>query len=253
MRAQNGRIFRLESHVQRLCRSAEALLSPIDRALLPSPAVFAELLRRNGLQRARVRLTVSAGPVRVVEHDSPPTFSLGITAADLGSYPNEYYEKGVPSAISEFRVSPTDPTAGHKTTGYLPRLVALREAQRARCVEALWFTTTNHLAEGCISNVFLVHQGVLKTPPVNTPVLPGIARGLVLSIAREIGVEVLEGPLTIEDVLTADEVLLTNTIMQVIPVIRVERHDVSDGRVGPMAKKLLEEFRQRVRQECSGE
>ncbi len=250
MRAENGRVFRLESHVQRLFRSAEALLTPIDRNLLPSSAIFEELLLRNRLQRARIRLTVTAGPVRLVENSASMACTLCITAAELGSYPDEFYEKGVHCAVSGFRVSPTDPMAGHKTTGYLPRLIGLREAQQTRCVEAFWFTTASHLAEGCISNVFLVRHGVLKTPPLNTPVLPGIARGLVLSIAREIGLEVREVPLIIDDVLSADEVLLTNTIMQVLPVIRVERHDVGGGRVGPMAKKLLREYRECVRKEC---
>ena len=117
-------------------------------------------------------------------------------------------------------------------------------------MESIWFTTANHLAEGSISNVFVVHDGTLKTPPLDTPVLPGIARSVVLEIAREEAIETVECPLTIDNLLDADEILLTNAIMQVMPVIRVENHDISHGRVGLMAKRLLDQYRQRVRKEC---
>ncbi len=251
MRAEGGRVFRLESHMERLRRSAGQLLKPIEREALPSSAVFSELLERNGLKTARVRLTVSAGSMRA---DPPQADTQGltacVTATELSGYPSSCYEKGIPVTICSFRLSPTDPIAGHKSTAYLPRLLGLREAQQARCAEAIWFTTDNHLAEGSISNVFVVRQGVLRTPPLNTPVLPGIARGIVLEIAGEAGIEAQECDLTINDLLDADEVVLTNAIMQVMPVIRVEKRDIGDGRVGPVAKRLLAEYRKLVRKEC---
>lgn len=119
-------------------------------------------------------------------------------------------------------------------------------------MEAIWFTTGNQLAEGSISNVFVVRGGVLKTPPLDTPVLPGIARWLVLQIASDCGIECEQCPLTIDDLLDADEVLLTNAIMQVMPVVRVEKHDIGQGRVGPIGKRLYREYRNRVQQECAG-
>ena len=181
---------------------------------------------------------------------SSPAPTICVTAAELSGYPTSLYESGAAAAVCDFRLSPTDPIAGHKTTAYLPRLLALRQAQHIRCMEALWFTTANHLAEGSISNVFLVRKAVLKTPPLDTPVLPGIARGVVLEIALNEGIEVQEYPLTIDDLLDADEVLLTSAIMQVMPVIRIEKRDIGDGHVGSMAKRLLREYRVLVKKEC---
>ncbi len=155
--------------------------------------------------------------------------------------------------VSTFRQSPDDPIAGHKTTAYLPRLLALREAQHARCMEAIWFTTGNTLAEGSISNVFTVRDDMLSTPPLDTPVLPGIARGVVLELAARLGLKAREAALTIDDLLDADEVFLTNAIMQVMPVVRVEMHDIGKGTVGPVAKRLGEAYREVVRKECGGE
>ena len=174
------------------------------------------------------------------------------TASPLSGYPAELYDRGVNAAICDFRQSTNDPLAGHKSTAYVQRLLGLRQAQQKRCMEAIWFTTRNELAEGSISNVFVVRGGVLKTPPLDTPVLPGIARGLVLQIASDVGIEREECPLMIDDLLDADEVLLTNAIMQVMPVVRVERRDIGQGRVGPISKRLYQEYRNRVQQECAG-
>ena len=253
MRAENGRVFRLQSHLERLRRSAERILRPIDREDLPGEVDFAELLQRNGLAAARVRLTVSAGSMLGKPDTGAGTLNVCATATRLEPYPPTLYENGVSVAVCNFRQSRTDPTAGHKTTAYLPRLLGLRQANRASCMEALWFTDANRLAEGSISNVFIVREGVLKTPPLDTPVLPGIARSIVLDLAGSTGMEATETPLTINDLLDADEVFLTNAVVQVMPVTRVEKRDIGGGKVGPIAKGLLEDYRSLVRKECHSE
>jgi branched-chain amino acid aminotransferase len=250
MRAEGGRVFRLESHLERLRRSANAVLTPMKRSDLPAEAVFKELLERNGLKEARVRMTVSAGPMREGEESNVRRLTVCVTASPLSGYPAELYDRGVNAAVCDFRQSTSDPLAGHKSTAHLSRLLGLRQAQQKRCLEAIWFTTRNELAEGSITNVFVVRGGALKTPPLDTPVLPGIARGLVLQMASDCGIEREECPLSIDDLLDADEVLLTNVIMQVMPVVRVEKHDIGQGRAGPIGKRLYQEFRNRVQQEC---
>ena len=152
---------------------------------------------------------------------------------------------------SPHRVSVSDPLARHKTTSYLSRLLALRRAREASCFEAIWFSTNHELAEGSISNVLLVRGGEILTPPLDAPILPGIMRGLVLEEARRSNITVTEKPLTIDDLLDADEMLLTNSMIQVLPVARVERSDIGGGSAGPMAKSLLEVVRDRVRRECA--
>ena len=253
MRAENGRVFRFESHIERLRRSAAKLLVPIDREALPTPGNVWELLDRNGLTKARLRLTVSAGAMQLDDSDDLSALTVCLTATELTSYAPSSYEKGIHVVVCKSRVSPTDPTAGHKTTGYLPRLLGLRDAQSARCVEALWFTTENQLSEGSMSNVFTVSKGTMKTPPVDTPVLPGITRGVVLEIAGKADMHAEECPLTIDNLLDADEVFLTNSIMQIMPVTRVERHDIGSGQVGAVTKRMLDEYRALVRTECGDE
>jgi branched-subunit amino acid aminotransferase/4-amino-4-deoxychorismate lyase len=129
-------------------------------------------------------------------------------------------------------------------------MIALNLAHQKRAAEALWFTADNRLAEGCISNVFLVKDSVLFTPPINTPVLPGVARKTVCRLAMQNSIKLTEKDLTIDDVLGADEIFLTNVIMQVMPITKIEKHTVGDGQVGPIAKKLHKSFEELVKKEC---
>ena len=250
MRAENSRVFRLEAHVERLRRSSEILLRPIDRDQLPEEDDCWELLARNSLKTARLRLTVTAGSMWVDSGDDQPEPTVLLTAIELTPYPPEYYDDGISVTISRFKQSAADPLAGHKTTSRLSRLLALREAQQARCVEALWFTTENLLAEGSISNIFIVRDGIVATPPLSTSILPGIARAAILDVAQASELKVEQRAININDLLDADEVFLTNTIMQVMPVTTVEKRSIGDGKVGPVAAGLLKDYRDLVRKEC---
>ena len=108
----------------------------------------------------------------------------------------------------------------------------------------------NRLAEGCISNVFLVKDSALYTPFVRTPILAGVARKTVFQIAFRDSIKLVEKDLYIDDVLSADEIFLTNVIMQVLPVCKVEKHDIGDGKVGPMTKKLQKCFDEFIKNQC---
>lgn len=259
MRARFGRIFRLDAHLDRLMGSAQKLLLPLERPDLPLTSDFAELLERNGLTEARVRLTVTAGPTidqdtsRSQPQEDRPRLTVCTTATRFAAYPREFAERGMTVSISPYKVAPDDPLAGHKCTSYLPRLLALRDAHLKQCGEALWFTTGNLFTEGSISNVFVVREGKLQTPPLETPVLPGITRAAVLELAKIAGLQAEEKPLTIDDLLDAGEVFLTNSIMEVMPVCRVEKHQIGNGQPGPVTKRLGEDYRVLVEKECKAD
>jgi branched-subunit amino acid aminotransferase/4-amino-4-deoxychorismate lyase len=149
--------------------------------------------------------------------------------------------------LANFRQNPKDPTCGHKTTCYAPRLIALKLAHEKLATEALWFTTENKLTEGCVSNVFLVKDDVIYTPKADTPVLPGVARKTVLELAEKLKIDLVEQDLTIHDLLSAQEVFLTNVIMTVLPVTSVESHSVGDGKVGAVTKKLTKAYEEKLK------
>jgi branched-subunit amino acid aminotransferase/4-amino-4-deoxychorismate lyase len=207
-----------------------------------------QVLQANELEDARLRLTLSGGPMAAPEGRHQAT--LLITAAPWQPYPPQYYQTGVTVILCPYHQNTADPTCGHKTLSYFSRLLALGLAQRNEAAEALWFTTDNRLAEGCVSNVFLVKDATLYTPSLETPVLPGIARKTVCRIAEQESMELVEKDLYIADVLEADEVFLTNVVMEVLPVTHIEKHTVGDGKVGPIVNQLRERFVQTVEQQC---
>ena len=251
MRAQNGKVFCLRDHLDRLCFSAAKLgfNLPHDRSALAH--AIDQLLQANELPEARLRLTLTAGCVSDSSDEPVPT--LLITATKLTPYPEEYYRDGVMVVLCPYRQNPADPISGHKSTSYFARMLALQQARTQRAAEALWFTTEGQLAEGCISNVFLVKDGALLTPPIETPVLPGVAREVICKIAIRDKLDLVERALTIDDLLGAHEVFISNVIMKVMPVVAIEKHSVGEGKVGPITETLKHCFNDEIEQQCKGQ
>jgi len=235
MRATSGKVFRVDDHIDRLFGSADAL--EINNCYERDFIINAidELLKTNELSEARVRLTLTGGPIA----GDNPVPTLLITAVDFTPYPADYYEKGVTVTLCDYRQNTMDPLCGHKTTNYFSRLMALQQAHRKKSTEAIWFTIDNKLAEGCVSNVFLVKDKIIYTPKLDTPILNGIARKTVLEVAENESVDVVAKDLFIADLLGADEVFLTNSIMTVLPVSAVEAHTVGEGKPGEITKQIL--------------
>ncbi|MBW8039492.1 MAG: hypothetical protein FVQ85_05785 [Planctomycetes bacterium] len=247
MRSYNGVVFALKDHLDRLFFSANAFsIKPPHRKYI-AEAIY-KVLKANKLTDARLRLTLTGGPMSESEEERHPT--LLVTATKLVPYPAEYYKNGVMVVLCPFRQNPAEPTCGHKTTSYFSRMIALKLAHDRRAAEAIWFTVDNRLAEGCISNVFLVKDSVLYTPPIETPVLAGVARKTVCQIALKDSIKLVEKNLYIDDCLAADEAFLTNVIMQIMPISRIEKHTVGNGKVGAMTKKLQKSFEELIDSEC---
>lgn len=243
-------VFRLDAHIERLRASARKLGWTVLPEALPLRNAVQQVVRAAASADARVRLTVTTGAVRATSA-APPELTVVATAAPGGRYPGHVYQAGVTVAVSPYRQSVFDPTAGHKTTSYFARLAGLRDAHARQAFEALWFTEDGHLAEGSISNVFIVSDGDVLTPPLETPVLPGITRAAVIELLRSQGVAVVETEMTLEDVLQADEVFLTNSLMEIVPVVRVERERIGNEKPGEVTHRLADGFTDLLQRECA--
>ena len=264
MRSRAGNVFRLDAHLRRLRNSCEALFIPLqykDEVLVHAAV---ELLARNQLSDARLRLTVTRGAVSQDPlHGTRVEPNFFLTAAQLDPYPEEYYRKGLTVILlDEQKLNPYDIQAGHKTLDYLSRLAALREANRRQAGEALWFNVHNYLQSGSISNVFVVKDGRLCTPPTaaemreqkvagdvpysRSNVLPGITRGAVIELAGANGVAVEIAAVDVNRLLDADEVFLTNSIMRIMPVCRIERKQIGEDKPGPVTVKMIGDFERLV-------
>ncbi len=257
MRADDGRVFRLDAHLRRLRESCEALFIPLayDDAALSSAVT--ELLARNDLADARLRLTVTRGVAKQDPlhgtHLHPTVF---LTASPLEPYPAEFYQRGLTAILlDEQKLNPYDIQAGHKTLNYFSRLAALREANRRGAGEALWFNVHNYLQSGSISNVFIVKNASLITPPTKwenreepSGVLPGVTRAAVIDIARSAGIDVKLARIDVNQLLDADEIFVTNSIMRIMPVCRIERKSIGDDKPGQITRSVSDGFERLARE-----
>jgi branched-subunit amino acid aminotransferase/4-amino-4-deoxychorismate lyase len=251
MSAINGKVFRLQQHLDRLKLSAESLgLTPALETGPLSQAVQ-QTLAHNKLNEARVRMTLTAGAISMLKgaQPAPPLPTLLIVPSEPTAYDPAYFETGITVLIAPAGASPFDPMAGHKTLNYWPRLRTLRQAASAGAGEAIWLNVTNHLASGAISNLFLVKDGTLFTPfargeevenALPAPVLPGVTRATVIELAQAMQIEVKKQMLSIDDLLGADEVFLTNSSWHILPVSHVEKNPIGIAKAGPMTTKLRE-------------
>jgi branched-chain amino acid aminotransferase len=256
MRSHQRRVRSLAPHLSRVRASCDAFAIPLTYTEADLETALTELLADQTFADARIRLTVTRGTQRTDPTEGvvlePTVF---ITATPVEGYPKALYDKGMTAlAYDAFKLNPYDPQAGHKTLDYLSRFSALRDAQQRTANEALLFNVHNYLQSGSMSNVFLVKDSGLLTPPTQedlkdetiakaTPyprsnVLPGVTRGEILELAKEDALDVTIRALTVNDLLEADEVFLTNSVIGVMPVCRIERKEVGTGKPGEITTLL---------------
>jgi len=248
MRAHNGVVFRLGTHLARLLGTVDVLGLRTEATSESLTTAVGELLVANELSDARLRITLSPGDVS----GGDPT--VVVTAEALPEYPPTWYSEGISVSITELRQSPTDIASGRKTGCYFPRILAMRTAAAKKTQEALWFTPSGHLAEGCFCNVFLRAGDELLTPPLDTPVLDGVLRGVVIELCEKLSIKCVDSrPIPGRELLDADELFMTSSCSSIRPVVRVEDQAISDGKVGPITAELMEAYNELLEVECQPE
>jgi branched-chain amino acid aminotransferase len=252
LRAYCGRIMRPTDHFERLLHSAAALGLQINADRETLERAVTAVLEANRLREARLRLVVTPGNVpRPGEPAMGPIETTIIaTAGQVQPYPADLYRHGMRVCICPYKQSKLNPVAGHKTLDYLPRLLAMRDAAGRKCHEALWFNTENQLAEGSICNAFVVQGEAIVTPPLDTPVLPGTVRRAVIELARADGIGLEEKAIDINVLLAATEVFLTGSVLEIMPVTAIERHQIGAGVPGKVTERLRELYAKLVAKEC---
>ena len=217
VRGYGGVPFRLADHMERMRRSAP-LFGVTFRPPRLEP-VIRELSRRNRAPDAYVRITLSAAG------------RLLVIARPRRRLPAAWYRRGARILVAPWRRDPRAPLVGHKTLNYLENVLAHEEALRRGYADTLYLGLRDEILEGCVSNIFLVFDGRIATPPLRQNVLPGVTRKVVMELAP-----VRERILYRRDLRKADEVFLTNSLVEVLPV----------GRPGPVTLGLAEAYRHAV-------
>ena len=244
IRLYNKNVFRLPMHMDRLFRSAKAIMLDLPWTKQEIADAVCDACRTNNLTDGYIRLIISRGKGKLGL--SPFTCSdpqLIIIADQIQLYPNETYEKGLKAiTVPTRRNSHAALPPMVKSLNYLNNILAKIEAYKLGYQECLLLNNEGYVAECSGDNVFIVFEGELITPPVSCGSLGGMTRRAVLDVARKLGVEVEEKPLARFDVWTADECFLTGTAAKLIPLVELDGRSIGDGKPGPVTKKLLQGF-----------
>jgi branched-chain amino acid aminotransferase len=244
MRAFNGKVFRIDQHIERLFYSLPLIFLDLPMTQNEVKSVVQETLNRNNDKKAIIRLTITRGnnsPGFQIEPESPPT--LVVHSRPHQTLPKSVYRKGV--QITLFKMNATGlpgVNKGLKTCNFLPNILVREISNRKGCMEGVIVDPSLGITEGATSNLFIVKNGILKTPAINDYVLGGITRRAVLEIAKDHKVPIETGLLTSEDVLTADEVFITNSGIDIVPVIRVDDKFIGNKKPGILTGFLYEEL-----------
>lgn len=204
----------------------------------------ARLIEISGLSDGTIYIQVTRGNVGMRSDTVMPERPTVLVAVDSHTcLPEEKYARGV--AVITFEDIRWQ-YSHLKTTNLLPRTLARLEAKRLGAHEALFRASDGRVFEGTSTNVFVLKDGVLTTPPISERLLAGATRGALLSLARRVVRRVREADVTVADLFEADEVMLSGTTTEVLAVVRVDGHEVADGRVGPVAVALRNLYRSEV-------
>ena len=248
VRTYGGRTFLLERHLGRLRESAKALDIALDVTDDELAVRIEETLVAAGNAESSIRIVVSAG-VGSIDYraGSAAKPTVVVIVRPLPEYPDSLYREGARAVIVPMMRATRgglDPRI--KSSNLLTNLSALREAHRKKAYEAILLNSEGEVAEGSMSNVFLVAKGVVRTPPISAGILEGITRELVIEVAREEGYPVEERGFKPEELLGADEVFITASSRQIVPIVQVDKTRIGNGKPGPVTRALIAAYKDKV-------
>ena len=246
IRFYNGRVFKLEEHLERLEDSARAICLSIPVSRVEMTEALLETIRQNQMQDGYIRLVVTRGVgdlgLNPILCKKPTLF---IIVSPITLYSSELYERGLNViTCATRRVTPSVMSPAVKSLNYLNNIMAKIEANQANAGEGLLLNEQGYVTECTADNIFVIKRGEIVTPPISAGALRGITRGVVFDLAAELGLKISEPNLTRYDIYTADECFLTGSGAEIIPMVQLDTRPIGDGKPGPITARLISRFRE---------
>jgi branched-chain amino acid aminotransferase len=253
LRTYNGQPFLFDRHMQRLRKSAGMLALDVPLSDADIDARFRDTMRVAGLgdaanREAYIRILVTRG-IGELTYDpaATPTPSTVVIVKPHVHPPAEIFDRGVTvSLVPIVRNHPGSVNPLIKSNNLLNNALAMQEAVRRGSFEGVMRNYRGELAECTQSNLFIVRDGAVLTPPIDAGLLPGITRAFLFEVGRDAGIPVREAVLRDDDLLGANEAFLTSTTREVVPIVRVDDRTIGAGRPGPITRALLDGYRGRA-------
>ena len=244
IRVYNGRVFELQTHIRRLYESAKVIRLEIPMTKDKLISAIEKTVEANKIVDGYIRLVVTRGIGTLgLNPFVCENGRLFIIADSIQLYPEELYEKGMKIiSATTVRNHPLAIPPQVKSLNYLNNILAKIEALDNNVPEAIMYNHEGYVAEATGDNVFIVRDGVIYTPPAEAGALPGITRAVVIRLAKEEKLDVVEKNLTRFDLYVCDEFFLTGTAAEVIGIVEIDGRTVGAGRPGPVTKLLRKKF-----------
>ena len=246
IRFYNGRVFKLEEHLERLWDSGHSICLGIPMSRNEMTEAVLETIRQNDLRDGYIRLLVTRGVGNLGLNPAHcKRASVIIIAATVSLYPEKAYRNGLTVVTcATRRINPGALNPAVKSLNYLNNVMARIEANLAEADEALMLNDHGYIAECTADNVFIIKRGEIFTPPITAGALRGITRSVVFDIAAELGLKISETNITRHDVFIADECFLSGTAAEIIPVVKADGRVIGNGKPGPISSRMIARFRQ---------
>lgn len=246
IRAYNGRIFKLDQHVNRLFHSAKAIDLKISQSKEEMGSIILETCRKNDLHDGYIRPVVTRGPGDLGL--DPRKCKRGPSVIVIAQPGIALFkgDKGLRMTTSSYRrVPPQSLSPSIKSLNYLNNIMAKVEANQYGADEALLLDIHGYVSEASAENFFIVKNHTVTTPWSSTN-LPGVTRETVLELAPQLGLKPEERLFALYDVWSADEAFLTGTAAEIGPVVELDGRQIGDGRPGPVTRAIMKAFRDLV-------
>ncbi len=251
LRSYSGTVFRIDSHIDRLFGSAEMIRLAIPKGKDELKEVICQSLKINRLKEAYIRISITRGKGEIgLDPDLCKEPTIIVISKPLTPYQEELYRMGVRIIISAVRRMPPnalDPAI--KSLNFLNNIMAKISAKDKKVFDALMLNAQGYVTETTTANIFIVKKGLIITPPLSSGILNGITRTAIILISRAIGIALLEQDILPSDLYKANEAFLTNTSLEIMPVVEIDGNLIGDGRPGETTRRLLGEYRSIVAQE----
>ena len=236
----NKRPFLLEDHLDRLWRSAERISLPITLSKEEFKNIINEGVERLGIDRQYIRIIITRGEGEIgLDPNLAGKQNVYLIFKELKEYPKEWYEKGVHMIIADVLRNPkkaVDPDV--KSGNYLNNVLAMIQAKKAKAFDAIMLNHNGHVTEATTSNIWIVEGDKVITPPVQAGLLQGITRKKLLTIGKKAQITMMESAFTADTLKRADEIFLTSSTKEIVPITQVDQTIIGNGRPGKMTKRL---------------
>ena len=244
LRSYNGNPFKLSEHLERMRYSAKQLRISFEYTNAEIDKWINELIEKNRCQDAYIRITLSrgAGGGRLQMDDNiGPTTMIQVKA--LTPYDRNLYDEGMSLVVSDYRRSTSCPISRHKSTNLLKSIILKEEANKRSADETIILNTDGHVAECVVSNIFMVSGESIVTPSLDTNILPGITRKTVLDICRDSSIPASEECFEIDRLVNSDEVFITNSLMEIMPVSKIDDSKIGKAVPGKITRQLMSAYK----------